>query len=128
MLDEPTSQLDPQGADDVLAALADSTPTSAPTVLLAEHRLERAAPLADRAVVIDAGRAGVPATPAEVLAHYAGAPSVTRLGRLLGWDPLPLTVRDARARALREPLDLPAPAPSDTPASGDACGRQGRPG
>ena len=33
---------------------------------------------------------------------YPGAPSVTRLGRLLGWDPPPLTVRDARAHALRD--------------------------
>ena len=108
VLDEPTSQLDPQGADDVLAALTRLNADLGTTVLLAEHRLERAAPLADRAVLVEGGRVGVAASPAELLATYAGAPTVTRLGRLLGWDPPPLTVRDARNHALRAPLELPA--------------------
>ena len=60
MLDEPTSQLDPQGADDVLAALVRLNADLGTTVLLAEHRLERAAPLADRAVLVDGGAVGVP--------------------------------------------------------------------
>jgi energy-coupling factor transport system ATP-binding protein len=98
VLDEPTSQLDPQGAEDVLGALARLNADLGTTVLLAEHRLERAAPLADRAVVVDAGRIGIPGDPGSVLATYPGAPSVTRLGRLLGWDPPPLTVKDARSR------------------------------
>ena len=55
MLDEPTSQLDPQGADDVLAALVRLNADLGTTVVLAEHRLERAAPLADRAVLVDDG-------------------------------------------------------------------------
>ncbi len=55
VLDEPTSELDPQGADDVLAAVARLNADLGTTVLLAEHRLERAAPLADHAVRIDAG-------------------------------------------------------------------------
>ena len=55
VLDEPTSQLDPQGADDVLAALTRLNHDLGTTVVLAEHRLERAAPLADRAVVVAGG-------------------------------------------------------------------------
>jgi energy-coupling factor transporter ATP-binding protein EcfA2 len=101
VLDEPTSQLDPQGAEDVLAALARLNADLGTTVVLAEHRLERAAPMADRAVVVDGGTVGAPGDPAVVLADYPGQPSVTRLGRLLGWVPPPLTVRDAR-RFLRE--------------------------
>ena len=58
VLDEPTSQLDPQGAEDVLAALTRLNADLGTTVLLAEHRLERAAPLADRAVVVAGGRIG----------------------------------------------------------------------
>jgi energy-coupling factor transport system ATP-binding protein len=50
-----------------------------------------------------------------VLAGFAGAPSVTALGRLLGWDPPPLTVRDARARALGEAPGLLPEAPVDAP-------------
>ena len=57
----------------------------------------------------------------DVLATYPGAPSVTRLGRLLGWDPLPLTVRDARARAALDPPTLdPPPARRDRSRPGDA--------
>jgi energy-coupling factor transport system ATP-binding protein len=68
--------------------------------VLAEHRLERAAPIADAAVLMVEGRlVGSPAAPEFVLAEYPGAPPVTRLGHLLGWNPPPLTVRDARRRA-----------------------------
>jgi energy-coupling factor transport system ATP-binding protein len=96
VLDEPTSQLDPQGADDVLAAVARLNTDLGTTVLIAEHRLERVAAMADRAVLVDAGIVGQPAAPATVIAPYPGAPPVTQLGRLLGLEPLPLTVRDAR--------------------------------
>ena len=56
VLDEPTSQLDPQGAEDVFAAVGRLNADLGTTVLLAEHRLERAAPLADRAVRLSEGR------------------------------------------------------------------------
>ncbi|HEX7522191.1 MAG TPA: ATP-binding cassette domain-containing protein [Acidimicrobiia bacterium] len=108
VLDEPTSQLDPQGADDVLAAVARLNADLGTTVVLAEHRLERAGPLADRLTLVANGRVTAPAAPGAALAGYPGAPSVTRLGALLGWTPPPLTVRDARAfvAADRELLSL----------------------
>ncbi|HEX2029718.1 MAG TPA: ATP-binding cassette domain-containing protein [Nitriliruptorales bacterium] len=112
VLDEPTSQLDPQGADDVLASVTRLNADLGTTVLLAEHRLERAAPLADRAVVVDAGRVGLPGPPEAVLTTYPGAPEVTHLGALLGWDPPPLTVRQAQA-ALRRHGRPPGHPPPD---------------
>lgn len=119
VLDEPTSQLDPQGADDVLAALGRLNADLGTTVLIAEHRLERAAPLADRAVVVEAGRiVDGPASVPTVIAAYPGAPSVTRLGRALGWPDPPLTVRDARATVARLGVTLHA-APRDLPTRGD---------
>jgi energy-coupling factor transport system ATP-binding protein len=121
VLDEPTSQLDPQGAEDVLAAVARLNADLGTTVLLAEHRLERAAPMADRAVVVRDGRVGEPAPAGDVLAAYPGAPSVTRLGRLLGWRPLPLTVRDARRHP--RPDGLPA-APGAGLAADPSPGRE----
>lgn len=99
VLDEPTSQLDPQGADDVLAALHRLNADLGTTVLLAEHRLERAAPLAHRAVVLAGGTVSATGPPGAVLSTHEGAPPVVELGHLLGWEPVPLTVRDARARA-----------------------------
>ena len=103
VLDEPTSQLDPQGADDVLAAIGRLNDDLGTTVVLAEHRLERAAPLATSAVLVAGGRLDSAGAPGAVLADYPGAPTVTRLGRALGWDPLPLTVREARSLASRTP-------------------------
>jgi energy-coupling factor transport system ATP-binding protein len=104
VLDEPTSQLDPQGAEDVLAAVARLNADLGTTVLLAEHRLERAAPLADRAVVLDAGHAGDAVDVRAALAGYPGAPTIVRLARLLGWSSVPLTVREARAQVMTHPL------------------------
>jgi energy-coupling factor transport system ATP-binding protein len=116
VLDEPTSQLDPQGAEDVFAAVARLNADLGTTVVLTEHRLERAAPLAHRALVMEGGRVGAPGQPPDVLAAYPGAPAVTRLGRLLGWEPPPLTVRDARAFALATDVgpaaDFGGPSPS----------------
>jgi energy-coupling factor transport system ATP-binding protein len=100
VLDEPTSQLDPQGAEDVLAAVARLNADLGTTVVMSEHRLERAAPLADRAIEMSGGLVSEgPSSPGALLAEYPGAPSVTRLGRVLGWSPPPLTVREARRRA-----------------------------
>ncbi len=110
VLDEPTSMLDPQGADDLLAAVGRLNDDLGTTVVLAEHRLERAAPMADRAVLIEHGALRPPGRPQEVVASYDGAPTVTELGRLLGWEPLPLTVREARAAVRRFGIgDLMAP-------------------
>ena len=68
------------------------------TVLLAEHRLERVAGWVDLALGVDAGRVSA-GDPAAVIHALALGPPVARLGRLVGWEPVPLTVRDARARA-----------------------------
>jgi energy-coupling factor transporter ATP-binding protein EcfA2 len=97
VLDEPTSQLDPQGAEHVMAALQRLVHDHGMTVLLAEHRLERVAGWVDVALGFDRGRVRVGA-PAEVIHALAVGPPVARLGRLVGWSPVPLTVRDARAR------------------------------
>ncbi len=96
VLDEPTSELDPQGAEDVLGAVGRLNADLGTTVVLAEHRLERVAAMAHRALLIDDGRVVADGEPAAVVVDYDGAPPVTHLGRLLGWSPLPLTVRDAQ--------------------------------
>jgi energy-coupling factor transport system ATP-binding protein len=117
VLDEPTSQLDPQGAEDVLAAVARLNADLGTAVLLAEHRLERAVPIADAAVIIVDGRIpDAPRPPALALAAYPGAPPVTRLGHHLGWEPVPVTVRDARRHARDTPFP-PAPI-TEAPARG----------
>ncbi|WP_320782842.1 ABC transporter ATP-binding protein [Streptomyces sp. CRN 30] len=107
VLDEPTSALDPAAAEEVLAVLQRLVHDLGTTVLLAEHRLERVVQYADRVVLLPSpGAAPVLGTPAEVMAVSPVFPPVVELGRLAGWTPLPLTIRDARRRAgpLRERL------------------------
>ena len=101
VLDEPTSALDPVAAEDVLAAL---------------HRLVH-----DLGITVVAGRAPARARhpprrpggaasatagtspllePAEAMRTSPVFPPVIGLGRATGWTPLPLSVRDARRRAV----------------------------
>ena len=69
------------------------------TVVLAEHRLERVVQYADRVIEVrPTGRCRT-GPPASMLRTTQVAPPVVELGRLAGWDPLPLSVRDARRLA-----------------------------
>ncbi|MFE5815158.1 ABC transporter ATP-binding protein [Streptomyces sp. NPDC056479] len=100
VLDEPTSALDPAAAEEVLAVLQRLVHDLGTTVLMAEHRLERVVQYADRIALLPApGAAPIVGTPAEIMAVSPVYPPVVALGRLAGWSPLPLTVRDARRRA-----------------------------
>ena len=113
VLDEPTSALDPAAAEEVLAVLQRLVHDLGTTVLMAEHRLERVVQYADQVVLLAApGAAPLLGTPSEVMAVSPVYPPVVALGRLAGWSPLPLTVRDARRRAgsLRERLAGVTPA------------------
>ncbi|WP_329164007.1 ATP-binding cassette domain-containing protein [Streptomyces sp. NBC_01717] len=118
VLDEPTSALDPAAAEEVLAVLQRLVHDLGTTVLMAEHRLERVVQYADQVVLLPSpGAAPVMGAPADIMAVSPVHPPVVALGRLAGWVPLPLSVRDARRRAtdLRERLasaEPPSPAPS----------------
>ncbi len=101
VLDEPTSALDPTAAEDVLATLTRLVHDLGVTVVLAEHRLERVVPFADRIVLVQSGGRVQVGDPATVLQHSPVAPPIVELGRWAGWSPLPLTVRDARKQAAR---------------------------
>ncbi|RZU37711.1 energy-coupling factor transport system ATP-binding protein [Streptomyces sp. BK022] len=107
VLDEPTSALDPAAAEEVLAVLQRLVHDLGTTVLMAEHRLERVVQYADQVVLLPApGAPPVLGAPAAMMAVSPVIPPVVELGRLAGWSPLPLTIRDARRRAgpLRESL------------------------
>jgi len=99
VLDEPTSALDPTAAEDVLATLTRLVSDVGVTVVVAEHRLERVAPFADRIVLVGVDGTVTAGDPAVMLERSPVAPPIVELGRWAGWTPLPLTVRDARRRA-----------------------------
>jgi len=122
VLDEPTSALDPAAAEDVLAALARLVHDLGMTVLVAEHRLERVVQYADRLVYVPGGGDPVEAgDPAVLMARLPIAPPVVELGRLAGWSPLPLSIRDARRAA--EPLRRQLGDPARTVAAGRGATR-----
>ncbi|MGW1944006.1 ABC transporter ATP-binding protein [Streptomyces sp. NPDC001940] len=107
VLDEPTSALDPAAAEEVLAVLQRLVHDLGTTVLMAEHRLERVVQYADQvALLAGPGEPLLLGAPAEIMAVSPVFPPVVDLGRLVGWSPLPLTVRDARRGSgeLRERL------------------------
>ena len=66
ILDEPTSQLDPVAAGEFLGTVAKINRELGVTVILTEHRLEEAFPLATRAVVMDKGRIIADGAPRDV--------------------------------------------------------------
>ncbi|MGY0231561.1 ABC transporter ATP-binding protein [Longispora urticae] len=72
LLDEPTANLDPVGAELVRAAIGRAVGDT--TMVLVEHRVAEALPLVDRVVVLEPG-GGVLAdgVPAEVFARHGGA-------------------------------------------------------
>jgi energy-coupling factor transport system ATP-binding protein len=101
VLDEPTSQLDPQAAEEVLVALRHLNEDLGLTVILSEHRLERVAQYADRVLYLPArGAAAVDGDPRAVLPRLPRVPPLIELGRTLGWSPLPLTIKEGRGFAL----------------------------
>ena len=98
VLDEPTSQLDPRAAEDLLRLLDRLHEATGVTLVLSEHRLERVAHRVDRVCHLPAaGERPRVGDPRQVLAESDLAPPVTRLGRRLGWHPVPLTVEEARS-------------------------------
>jgi energy-coupling factor transporter ATP-binding protein EcfA2 len=123
VLDEPTSALDPTAAEEVLAAVTRLVHDVAVTVVLAEHRLERVVQYADR--IIEVRRDGTVHSghPADMVRTTKVAPPVVEMGRLFGWTPLPLSVRDARRAAAPERERLAGhPVPPVRPAAPDAGG------
>jgi energy-coupling factor transport system ATP-binding protein len=123
VLDEPTSALDPAAAEEVLAALHRLVHDLGITVVLAEHRLERVLEYADRIILVPGnGREIIVGEPAAIMTHSPLAPPVVRLGQLAGWQPLPMSVRDARRRApaLRTQLHAAKALAASSPATNDA--------
>ncbi|HIP96956.1 MAG TPA: energy-coupling factor ABC transporter ATP-binding protein [Anaerolineae bacterium] len=101
-LDEPTSQLDPQAAEEVLDTLVKLNTDLGLTIVLSEHRLERVVQYADRILYLPGnGQPPLFGDPVEVMARVPLTPPLVTLGKALGWEPLPLTIKDARRFARR---------------------------
>lgn len=130
VLDEPTANLDPQGAGTVLAMVAALARDRSRSFLVVEHRLDDVLPLVDRVAVLDGeGRLALDTSPEDAFgprlatldALGVWAPQLALLARLMGDDRTPRSIADAGARiaarwprsaaSLHQPLST-GPAPS----------------
>ncbi|MBP5166593.1 MAG: ATP-binding cassette domain-containing protein [Oscillospiraceae bacterium] len=105
ILDEPTSQLDPIAAGEFLATVGKINRELGTTILLTEHRLEEAFPLASRVVVMDRGSVISEGTPQQVglalrdrgHAMFLAMPTAMRVWAAVENDAeCPVTVREGR--------------------------------
>lgn len=134
VLDEPTSQLDPKSAEDVLHALTRLNSDLGLTIVLAEHRLERVLPFADMLVSLPPdgpdGAGVLAGAPREVLPHLELLPPLVALGQALGWEPLPLTIKEGVRFARKEiiPDSQPDTSHPQPPARSNTSGTLALPG
>jgi energy-coupling factor transporter ATP-binding protein EcfA2 len=102
VLDEPTSQLDPQAAEEVLDTLVKLNQDLGLTIILSEHRLERVVQYVDRVLYLPGnGHRPILDEPRAVLGQVDLTPPLITLAKALGWSPLPLTIKDGRRFARR---------------------------
>lgn len=109
VLDEPTALLDPVGRDEVLAVLLRLRQDRGSTIVLVTHHMEEAA-LADRVVVLSAGRIALQGPPRELFADpqplaqlRIEAPVAVRLAALLraaGLETPPVLTTDELVAAI----------------------------
>jgi energy-coupling factor transport system ATP-binding protein len=106
VLDEPTSALDPGSSEEVLATLLRLVHDLGLTVVMAEHRLERVISYADQMILLGPQGQVTQGTTREMIQESLLQPPVVVLGRIAGFDSVPLSVRQARSMAgpLRESL------------------------
>lgn len=69
VMDEPTSNVDPIGKEEIFAVAEKLNRERAMTVIMAEHEVEVIAAYADRVVVMEDGRIILNGTPKEVFSH-----------------------------------------------------------
>ena len=114
VLDEPTSQLDPQGASEVFDAVG-ALKNQGKTIIMVEHKMEQIAAYSDRVMLLDAGKLIAMDKPKAIFSrddlaqHGISAPIYTQICHELsirGSDGLfPVTLGETRAlleRDLRE--------------------------
>ena len=90
ILDEPTSDLDPQGTEEVMNIIKNISKESSATIILVEHKLEDVAQHADRVVLLQNGKITVNAPPREGFKEFkrfekegVSIPQVCQVGILM---------------------------------------------
>lgn len=106
--DEPTSQLDPVGKEEVFATLSSLNKDLGVTVVIASHDVDEIERYADRVIVLDHGKIILQGPPDQVFREvetldqlYVHVPDLARLSKILqinSGHPLSLSVPEAAAQ------------------------------
>lgn len=114
VFDEPTSFLDPLGAQKIFEVINDLNKKLGLTVILVEHRLDLASKYADHVIIMEAGKIALNGEPREIFNSETarligvGIPKATRLWQLLQENGIQLkgvpTSSEEAAKLLREVL------------------------
>ncbi|MBM4408773.1 MAG: ATP-binding cassette domain-containing protein [Chloroflexi bacterium] len=103
-MDEPTSNLDPIGKEEVFEIARRLNREAGMTIIVAEHEVEVLAEYADRIIVLDEGRIALQGTPSEV---FGEVETMARLGlRVPQVAEFAHAVRGQSAAARRGPLPV----------------------
>jgi len=73
ILDEPTSNLDPDAAEEVLASIETLRRENKLTIIIIEHKLDRLLKTADRLIVMADGEISLDGRPAEIYPRYVAS-------------------------------------------------------
>jgi len=121
VLDEPTSNLDPIGKEEVFAVAARLNRERGMTIVIVEHEVEVLAAYADRIIVMSGGRVVLNGSPRAVLSqvdelarYHARPPQVTELAHALAQRgrpvaEYPVTLEQALADLTPRPNPQPLP-------------------
>lgn len=112
VMDEPTSQLDAQSAEELLNSLMELKKALGLTLVIAEHRLERLLPLCDKLLYLDGKADGWKfGDVRQIISQIPLAPPLVELAKHVGYQPMPLTVEEgkAMARAISPLPKIPLP-------------------
>ena len=96
LLDEPTSELDPNGAGQIVQLLSDLAKQRGITVIVAEHKFDRLLSVVDAVLIVADQRIKQLDTPA-ALGELVGVESpMFALSRKAGWHPHPVSIAKAK--------------------------------
>jgi len=101
ILDEPTTQLDPRSAEDIIDLLKRLNEDAGIGIIIVEHNMEKVLRRADRLILMKDGRIVDDRDPAEIMRRWnlddfgVGMPPVSRIAIKLNTGYVPLSVKEA---------------------------------
>lgn len=94
ILDEPTSQLDPQTADDLLSLIGKMKDELGLTIIISEHRMERLLPYTDNLLHLEQDKSPIYGSPRQVFSQINLVPPIIEIAKKLNISPLPTRIED----------------------------------